>query len=294
VGTLLGEYHKGVLNITNWYAIPFEEDLKDKDVWFVDHIFHEHMYTMFRKINAKEKIVGWYSSGPKIKKNDIEINEKFRDYNTNPVFVVIKVHESETLGIPTEAYCSVEEVNEEGQLEKNFVHIPSSIDATEAEQVGVEHLLRDIKDVSIGDLSKQISDKIMGLKALRAKIQEMKEYLDDIMAGKYPVNNEIIENLQDIFNLMPNLDFESVIKSFNMKTNDYMHMIYVCSLIRSCIGVHNLINNKVSIIEKERELLRLEEEKKNKIIKDKEDQEKKDKEEKDKKDNKDVEMKDAN
>lgn len=260
----------------------------------MDHIFHEHMYTMFRKINAKEKIVGWYSSGPKIKKNDIEINEKFRDYNTNPVFVVIKVHESETLGIPTEAYCSVEEVNEEGQLEKNFVHIPSSIDATEAEQVGVEHLLRDIKDVSIGDLSKQISDKIMGLKALRAKIQEMKEYLDDIMAGKYPVNNEIIENLQDIFNLMPNLDFESVIKSFNMKTNDYMHMIYVCSLIRSCIGVHNLINNKVSIIEKERELLRLEEEKKNKIIKDKEDQEKKDKEEKDKKDNKDVEMKDAN
>ena len=260
----------------------------------MDHIFHEHMYTMFRKINAKEKIVGWYSSGPKIKKNDIEINEKFRDYNTNPVFVVIKVHESETLGIPTEAYCSVEEVNEEGQLEKNFVHIPSSIDATEAEQVGVEHLLRDIKDVSIGDVSKQISDKIMGLKALRAKIQEMKEYLDDIMAGKYPVNNEIIENLQDIFNLMPNLDFESVIKSFNMKTNDYMHMIYVCSLIRSCIGVHNLINNKVSIIEKERELLRLEEEKKNKIIKDKEDQEKKDKEEKDKKDNKDVEMKDAN
>lgn len=263
-------------------------------MWFVDHIFHEHMYTMFRKINAKEKIVGWYSSGPKIKKNDIEINEKFRDYNTNPVFVVIKVHESETLGIPTEAYCSVEEVNEEGQLEKNFVHIPSSIDATEAEQVGVEHLLRDIKDVSIGDLSKQISDKVMGLKALRAKIQEMKEYLDDIMAGKYPVNNEIIENLQDIFNLMPNLDFESVIKSFNMKTNDYMHMIYVCSLIRSCIGVHNLINNKVSIIEKERELLRLEEEKKKKLVKDREDLEKKEKDAKDQKDGKDVEMKDAN
>jgi 26S proteasome regulatory subunit N8 len=239
---------------------------------------------MFRKINAKEKIVGWYSSGPKIKKNDIEIHEKFREYNTNPVFVVIKVHDSESVGIPTEAYCSVEEVNEEGQLEKNFVHIPSSIDATEAEQVGVEHLLRDIKDVSIGDLSKQISDKIMGLKALSAKIKEMKEYLDDCMEGKYPINNEIIENLQDIFNLMPNLDFESVIKSFNMKTNDYMHMIYVCSLIRACIGIHNLINNKVSIIEKEKELLQQEEEKKKKLQKDKEEKE-------NKKEGKDVEMK---
>lgn len=291
---MLGEYHKGTLNITNCYAIPFEEDLKDKDIWFLDHIYHEQMYTMFRKINAKEKIVGWYSSGPKIKKNDIEIHEKFRDYNTNPVFVVIKVHESETLGIPTEAYCSVEEVDEDGHFQKNFMHIPSSIDATEAEQVGVEHLLRDIKDVSIGDLSKQISDKVMGLKAISAKINEMKAYLDDVLEGKYPVNNEIIENMQDIFNLMPSLDFESVIKSFNIKTNDYMHMIYVCSLLRSCIGIHNLINNKLDIIEREKELLKIEDEKKKKLLKDREEQENKKKQKADKEaknDNKDVEMK---
>lgn len=287
----MGEYNKGVLNVTNCYAIPFEEDLKDKDVWFVDHIYHEHMYTMFRKINAKEKIVGWYSSGPKIKKNDIEIHEKFRDYNTNPVFVVIKVDESESLGIPTQAYCSMEEVNEEGQLEKNFVHIRSSIDASEPEQVGVEHLLRDIKDVSIGDLSKQISDKVTGLKALGVKIQEMKAYLDDVVEGKYPVNAEIIENMQDIFNLMPNLDIESIIKSFNVKTNDHMHMTYVCFLVRACIGVHNLINNKITIIEKEKELLKNEEEKKKKALQDKEDKKKEKEGDKDKKDNKDVEMK---
>ena len=29
-----------------------------------------------------------------------------------------------------------------------FVHIPSSIGANEAEEIGVEHLLRDIKDAS--------------------------------------------------------------------------------------------------------------------------------------------------
>ena len=248
------------------------------------------MYTMFRKINAKEKIVGWYSSGPKIKKNDIEIHEKFREYNTNPVFVVIKVQEDETLGIPTESYYSIDEVNEEGHLEKNFMHIPSSIDATEAEQVGVEHLLRDIKNVSIGDLSKHISDKVLGLKALNVKINEMKEYLDDVLEGKYPANTEIIENLQDIFNLMPNLDFDSIIKSFSVKTNDYMHMTYVCSLIRTCIGIHNLINNKVSIIERERELLKAEEDKKKKVIKDKENKEKE--KEKEKGEKKDVEMED--
>ena len=111
VGTLLGEYEKGVLNITNCFAVPFEEDEK---IWFLDHIYHEEMYLMFRKINSKEKIVGWYSSGPSIWKTDIEINEKYRNYNSNPVFVVAKVQESDSLTIPTEAYCSIEEVNEEG------------------------------------------------------------------------------------------------------------------------------------------------------------------------------------
>ena len=250
------------------------------------------MYTMFRKINAKEKIVGWYSSGPKIKKNDIEIHEKFRDYNTNPVFCIIKVHEAETLGIPTEAYVSVEELDEEGHLEKNFVHVPSSIDATEAEQVGVEHLLRDIKDISIGDLSMQISNKVMGLKALGVKIKEIKAYLDDVLQGKYPVNNEIIEYLQDIFNLMPNLNFETIIKSFSVKTNDFMHMTYVCSLIRSIIGVHNLIERQFEVREKK---IKDEKEEKVKIEKLKEDKKKeaeKQKEDKEKSENKDVEMKD--
>ena len=150
---------------------------------------------MFRKINSKEKIVGWYSSGPKLKKNDIEINEKYRQYNTNPVFVVTKVQENDSLSIPTDSYASIEEVNDDGHLVKNFIHIPSSIEATEAEQIGVEHLLRDVKNVSVGDLSKEVSNKILGLKALATKIDEMKVYLEDVISGALPTNPDIINNI---------------------------------------------------------------------------------------------------
>ena len=65
---------------------------------------------------------------------------------------------------------------------------------------------------------------------------------------------------QDIFNLLPNLNIEDVIKSFSMKTNDFMHMTYVCSLVRSLISLHNLINNKIANKEAEREVLRREKE----------------------------------
>jgi len=67
VGMLLGETYKGVLDITNSYAVPFEEDERDPSIWFLDHSFHEAMFGMFKKVNAREKLVGWYTTGPKIR-----------------------------------------------------------------------------------------------------------------------------------------------------------------------------------------------------------------------------------
>jgi len=52
------------------------------------------------------------------------------------------------IGLPTSAYYSQEEVDDDGNLNRQFVHVSSSIGATEAEEIGVEHLLRDIKDAS--------------------------------------------------------------------------------------------------------------------------------------------------
>ena len=45
-------------------------------------------------------------------------------------------------------------------------------------------------------------------------------------------------------NLLPNLKVDSFVKNFSVKTNDYMHIVYVSTLIRSVIYLHNLINNK--------------------------------------------------
>ena len=45
----------------------FEEEKNEPDVWFFDHIYLENMYEMQNRINSRERIVGWYSSGPKIK-----------------------------------------------------------------------------------------------------------------------------------------------------------------------------------------------------------------------------------
>jgi len=61
---------------------------------------------------------------------------------------VIKVQNELSVSLPTEAYFTQEETDSNGNIKRQFVHAPTTIGATEAEEVGVEHLLRDIKDAS--------------------------------------------------------------------------------------------------------------------------------------------------
>ena len=68
------------------------------------------------------------------------------------------------MALPTEAYCSVDIVSNEGNVVKNFVHIPSSVEAFEPEEVGVEHLLREIKDISLDSLSNKVNLRRMFIK----------------------------------------------------------------------------------------------------------------------------------
>ena len=42
----------------------------------------------------------------------------------------------------------------------------------------------------------QVSDKVMGLKALVMKIEEIRRYLEDVESGKLQINNKILFNLQ--------------------------------------------------------------------------------------------------
>lgn len=196
--------------------VPFDEDDKDKSVWFLDHDYLDSMYGMFKKVNARERVVGWYHTGPKLHQNDIAVNELIRRYCPNSVLVIIDAKPKD-LGLPTEAYIAVEEVHEDGTpTSKTFEHVPSEIGAEEAEEVGVEHLLRDIKDTRyvaiaeirsfyhllimkqnidftlsiclfflssisffnrVGSLSQKITNQLLGLKGLNAQLRDIKKYL---------------------------------------------------------------------------------------------------------------------
>mmetsp|Transcript_4570 Transcript_4570/g.8812 ORF Transcript_4570/g.8812 Transcript_4570/m.8812 type:complete len:361 (+) Transcript_4570:86-1168(+) len=259
VGVLLGSVNRGSVDATNSFAVPFEEDNKNPAVFYLDHNYLENMLGMFRKVNAKERIVGFYSTGPQIRPNDLRIHSMLTRFlpkgtYTPLIFCIIDVRPNRK-SIPTTAYKMVQQVEENSkssvsssgqtQVQQSFAHVPSMIGAMEAEEVGVEHLLRDINDPTISTISSLIQGKMAALASLTDKLSEMKEYLELIVDGKVKPNQDIIANMQSILNLLPNLNIDELVRALLVKTNDMHMVVYLSSLIRSVIALHDLVNNKI-------------------------------------------------
>lgn len=88
-----------------------------------------------------------------------------------------------------------------------------------------------------------------------------------MLDGDLPVNHAILGNLQDVFNLLPNLSMpkgapgadavaangglgsttenSELARAMSIKTNDQLMAIYLSSLIRAITAFHDLIENKI-------------------------------------------------
>lgn len=137
---------------------------------------------------------------------------------------------------------------------RTFVHTPSIIEAEEAEEIGVEHLLRDIRDVAVGTLSTRVTNQLQSLQGLHLRLRDIGTYLQKVLDGQLPVNHAILGNLQDVFNLLPNLSTPEgdsktgggeLAHAMSIKTNDQLMAIYLSSLIRAITAFHDLIENKI-------------------------------------------------
>lgn len=63
VGVLLGTHRRPspgtngptIVDVTNSFAVPFEEDLRNPAVWFLDHDYLDTMYWKFKKVNSESE-----------------------------------------------------------------------------------------------------------------------------------------------------------------------------------------------------------------------------------------------
>jgi 26S proteasome regulatory subunit N8 len=159
------------------------------------------------------------------------------------------------LGLPVSAYVCVEEVHDDGTpTTKTFEHVSSEMGAEEAEEVGVEHLLRDIKDIgTVGSLTDRVQGLQSSIQGLHSHLDQIHEYLGLVMEGKLKPNHQISYLLQDVFNLIPDMEAPQFVGAVTVKTSDQLLVMYLGSLVRATIALHNLIDNQLENQKAEKE-----------------------------------------
>ena len=97
---------------------------------------------------------------------------------------------------------------------------------------------------------------------MHLRLRDIGHYLQKVLDGELPVNHAIMGNLQDVFNLLPNLstpkatphvndsdkpqtENSDLARAMSVKTNDQLMTIYLSSLIRAITAFHDLIDNKI-------------------------------------------------
>ena len=76
--------------------------------------------------------------------------------------------------------------------------------------------------------------------------------MSNVINKRIPLNPTIINNVQEIFNYLPNFETEDILKSLSNQTNNNYLVLYLGWLVKTIVSLHKLINNKIMLKEEEK------------------------------------------
>jgi 26S proteasome regulatory subunit N8 len=287
VGLLLGNVVKGAegeprLDINSCFAVPFDESRKEPAVWFLDVNYAEEMWQMHKKVQPRIKVVGWYSSGPDIAVNDVDVHLLVAErFCPNPIYCIVNADPAKK-GAPVTAYMATESRGNNVAVEFRNVH--TNLGTVEAEEIGIEHLLRDLTDSTVSSLSTKVEDRHIALLQLETMLGTIETYLNDVANDRLPVNPEILELLQEATNIAPVVHQLKTSPGMLVATNDNALATMLASMSRTVTALYDVIVNRRQLRRAALEKQKAQEEEKKKKAADEEEEAKKKDADKKKKD----------
>jgi hypothetical protein len=214
IGCILGFIFDNKINCSSSFEIPF--DRKSSNILFLDKTFMEKMALMLKKINNKEKIIGWYNLKKKITQRDTILHKIFFGYTHYPILFLFWIKDK-IKGIYFEAFIEKQK-NKKKRIV--FQNVPIKLGMLKCEEIGIYQILYNSihlhyikKDNIIKKWIRSISffSKFM-IKMLKGKNFKKKFFFDILYQtnSKFEANIIIfyLSNIFKLFFSMENIFFQ--------------------------------------------------------------------------------------
>lgn len=241
IGTLLGSVlPDGTVDIRNSYAVPHNESL---DQVALDIDYHHNMLASHQKVNPKEVIVGWFSTGFGVTGGSALIHEFYSREATNPVHLTVDT--GFTNGDATiKGFVSVNLSLGDHQLASQFQEIPLDLRMVEAERIGFDVL----KKTAVDKLPNDLEGMEDSMKKLLALIDDVYKYVDDVVEGRVAPDNNIGRFISDTVAAIPKLSSSTFEKLVNDSLQDQLVLLYLSSITRTQLSLAEKLNTAAQIL----------------------------------------------
>lgn len=240
IGTLLGSVlPDGTVDIRNSYAVPHESI----EVVALDIEYHHNMLSSHQKVNPKEVIVGWFSTGFGVRQGSHLFHDFYSREVTNPIHLTVDT--GFTNGAASiKAFVSVSLSLGDQPLAALFQEVPLDLRMVEAERVGFDIL----KSTSVDKLSNDLEGMEASMERLLALINDIYKYVDDVVEGSVAPDNNIGRFISDSVACIPKLSPAVLDKLVNDSLQDHLLLTYLSSITRTQLSLAEKLNTAAQIL----------------------------------------------
>ncbi|XP_022993463.1 eukaryotic translation initiation factor 3 subunit F-like [Cucurbita maxima] len=241
IGTLLGSIlPDGTVDIRNSYAVPHNE-FSDQVALDID--YHHNMLSSHQKVNPKEVIVGWYSTGTGVTGGSALIHEFYSREVANPIHLTVDTGFNNGEGT-IKAYISINLSLGDRQLAAQFQEIPLDLRMVEAERLGFDIL----KTTSVDKLPNDLEGMEASMERLLALIDDIYKYVDNVVEGHVEADNTIGRFLADTVASLPKLSPAAFDKLMNDNVQDHLLLLYLSSITRTQLSLAEKLNTAAQVL----------------------------------------------
>ncbi|EOY17890.1 Eukaryotic translation initiation factor 3 subunit F isoform 1 [Theobroma cacao] len=241
IGTLLGSVlPDGTVDIRNSYAVPHTESSEQVAL---DIEYHHNMLVSHQKVNPKEVIVGWYSTGLGVTGGSALIHDFYSREVPNPVHLTVDTGFRNGEGT-IKAYVSVNLSLGDLQLAAQFQEIPLDLRMVEAERLGFDIL----KTTAVDKLPNDLEGMEVTMERLLALIDDVYKYVDDVVEGRVAADNSIGRFIADTVASLPKLSPPAFDKLVNDSLQDELLLLYLSSITRTQLGLAEKLNTAAQVL----------------------------------------------
>lgn len=245
LGLLLGQQNGRVVDISNSFELKYQRD--SEGAIQIDEAFLTKRQEQYKQTFAKLDVVGWYSTGQGLTQQDMVLHQKMVVLNESPVFMLLDpvVQQARHKDLPVLLFESELHVVEGQQNELVFVQASYTIETSEAERIGVNHVTKVLpagNDKGADQLTAHYTTLHSAIKVLSDQIAALQGILNAMQQGHLPYDHQLVRQASSLIRRLPAVKAPDFSTDYMTEYNDAMLTVYLSSITKGTQSALDLID----------------------------------------------------